>query len=169
MNAPVPNGTVLMILCVGIAAAAISDLRYRKIPNTLVSSIAAAGIVHAAAALGPRGAAASLLGAGAGVALLAWPFVRGVLGGGDVKLLGAVGAWIGAAETVRVLLLGAVLGGVLALGFLLSLTRSQRAGVRRNVASFTVPSVEHLDRARAVPYGLALAGAAAWVLLSGAR
>jgi len=169
MIAPAPNSTVLMLLCAGIAAAAISDLRYRKIPNALVSSIAAAGLVHAAAAFGARGALASMLGAGAGVALLAWPFVRGVLGGGDVKFLAAVGAWTGAAQTVRVLLIGAILGGLLALGFLVSLTRSQRAGVRRNIASLSVPSVEQLERARAVPYGLALAGAAAWVLLSGAR
>ncbi|HWL85685.1 MAG TPA: A24 family peptidase [Polyangiaceae bacterium] len=175
MAAPAPNGILLILLCCGIAAVAISDLRYRKIPNALVSSIAAAGFVHAAAVGGPRAALASLLGAGAGMALLIWPFARGLLGGGDVKLLGAVGGWVGVAGVLRVLLVGAVLGGFLALFFLLRLPRCQRADVRRNLVIFArsgelvVPAPADLDHARGIPYGLALIAAAMWVLISGVR
>ena len=178
MNAPAPNGTILILLCCAIATVAIFDLRDRRIPNVLVSSIAAAGFVHAAIVGGPRAALASLLGAGAGIALLVWPFARGLMGGGDVKLLGAVGAWLGVAGTVRVLLIGAVAGGFLALAFLFRLTRGERYDVRRNLTTFarsgelTVPPPEQLaqlQRSRGIPYGLAFTASAIWVLVSGVR
>ncbi len=137
----------------------------------LVSCMAAAGFFYAVAG-GPRAISASLLGASIGTALLMWPFAKGFLGGGDVKLLGAVGAWVGASGAVRISLLAAVVGGALALIYLVQMKRWQRALVRRTLVGFArsgelmVPPPEELDRVRGIPSGVAIAIAAIIVLVS---
>ncbi len=174
MSTPAPDGVLLFLRCCAIGAAAIFDSWARLIPNELVAIMAVGGIAHAALRGGPRGAAAALLGSGVGVALLYWPFARGLVGGGDVKLLGALGAWMGIAGAVRVLAFAAIVGGFLSLVSLLRLPPGQRSEVGRRLLRFarsgelSVPPPEHLERSRGVPYGLALALTALWVLLSGA-
>jgi prepilin peptidase CpaA len=49
------------------------------------------------------------------VAFFFLPFALGGMGGGDVKLMGALGAWLGAASVVWVALYAGMAGGVLAL------------------------------------------------------
>jgi prepilin peptidase CpaA len=173
MSVPMPHGFVLLLLLAALGAVGICDLRFRKIPNELVATIAAGGVIHAFAASGPRAVIASILGAVAGVALLAWPFSRGVLGGGDVKLLGAVGACVGVVGALRALLYGSLLGGLLSLVFLVRLKRTDRSQVGAVLRSFAlggtldVPAPEKLSRARGIPYAIALAGGGAWVLYFG--
>ena len=168
-----PHGFVLLLLLAALLAVGICDLRFRKIPNELVAAIAAGGVVHALVASGARAAMASVLGALAGVALLAWPFCRGVLGGGDVKLLGALGAWVGVMGALRTLLFGSLLGGLLSLVYLVRLRRTDRSRVGAVLWSFAregtldVPAPENLSRARGIPYAIALAGGGAWVLYFG--
>jgi hypothetical protein len=48
------------------------------------------------------------------------PFALGGLGGGDVKLLAAIGAWLGPAGAFWVALYAGVAGGVMALGVALA-------------------------------------------------
>jgi prepilin peptidase CpaA len=102
-------------IAAGVAfVACLTDLRTRRIPNVLTfgAAIAAFG-VHAMSA-GMPGFLSSLAGWMVGVALF-FPFfaMRG-LGAGDVKLLGAIGAWIGPVVVLRVALYSAIAGGVLA-------------------------------------------------------
>ena len=175
MNVPTPHGFVLLLLLVALTAVGISDLRFRKVPNELVAAIASTGVVHALVVGGPRAVLASILGAVAGVALLAWPYSRGVLGAGDVKFLGAVGAWVGVIGALRALLFGSLLGGLLSLVFLVRLKRRDRTEVGAVLRSFAlaggldVPAPEKLSRARGIPYAIALAGGGAWVLYFGVR
>jgi len=97
------------------ATAAWFDVRERRIPNAL--TVPALGVALALAALvdGLPGIRASLVGAGLCL-VLALPFflVRG-LGGGDVKLLVAFGAFLGPTELPAALFVMAVVGGVLGL------------------------------------------------------
>jgi|HubBroStandDraft_2_1064218.scaffolds.fasta_scaffold240863_3 prepilin peptidase CpaA len=176
MNVPPPHGPVWLLLLAALAAVAVYDLRVRRIPNALLAAIAVAGLAHALVVGGPRLGLAAALGAVAGAALLAWPFERGLLGGGDVKLLASLGVWVGVIGVVRVLLVGAVAGGLLALVSLARLTRADRADVRRGLVSFArsgrlaVPSPARLCAARGVPYAVALAAGGAWALcVGGAR
>jgi prepilin peptidase CpaA len=168
-----PHGFILILLLAALIAVGICDLRFRKVPNELVAAIAATGVVHALVAGGPRALMASVLGAVAGIALLAWPFSRGLLGGGDVKLLGALGAWVGVLGTLQALLFGSLLGGLLSLVFLVRLTHRDRADVGAVLSSFAgarglgVAEPERLSRARGIPYAIALAGGGAWVLYLG--
>jgi len=50
-----------------------------------------------------------------GLGILFIPFVLGGMGGGDVKLLGAVGCWLGASGVFNLFLYGALIGGVVAI------------------------------------------------------
>ena len=50
-----------------------------------------------------------------GIAIFFVPFALGGLGGGDVKLLGAIGAWLGPVNVLWVGLYAGVAGGVLAI------------------------------------------------------
>jgi prepilin peptidase CpaA len=60
-----------------------------------------------------------LVGVLAGGGIFYLLFLVGGMGGGDVKLMAAVGAWAGAAQTVIVLIAAAITGGILAVGFMI--------------------------------------------------
>ncbi len=77
-----------------LIAAAI-DVRTRRIPNWLTAATAAGGVALALTGRGAVGPGGACLGLLAGFALLAVPFGLRLMGGGDVKLLAAVGAWLG--------------------------------------------------------------------------
>ena len=57
----------------------------------------------------------SLAGCLVGGAIFFLPFALGGLGGGDVKLLAALGAWAGPADALWIALYSGVAGGVLAI------------------------------------------------------
>lgn len=101
-------------LAVGIAAC-VTDLRSRRIPNLLTfgAGLVAVGF-HALAPQG-QGVSNGLLGLATGLAVFFPVFALGALGAGDVKLMAAIGAWLGWEPVIWVALYGAVAGGVLAL------------------------------------------------------
>jgi prepilin peptidase CpaA len=102
------------VLLVGLVACA-WDLRTRRIPNWLTFGAAATGFVALAMTGGTGGMINSLAGWACGVALFfPWFALRG-MGGGDIKLLAAFGAWLGPADTLQIALHAALAGGVLAL------------------------------------------------------
>jgi prepilin peptidase CpaA len=105
---------VFGIAVAGNAAAAIVDLRTRRVPNALTMTMAAAGIGLAAMRAGPMGLAAAIAGCVLGAALMLPGHVLGGTGAGDVKLLGASGALLGPALTFHAFLATAISGGVLA-------------------------------------------------------
>ena len=95
--------------------ACVTDLRSRRIPNVLTFGAAAAGIVFHAIVPGGESVTSAVLGWLVGVAVFFVPFALGGLGGGDVKLLGALGAWLGPAGIIWAALYTGVAGGVLAI------------------------------------------------------
>ena len=134
-----------------LLAAAWQDLVARRIPNVIAGAIALLGL--AAVALGlPQGPWwAALLGAAAVFAVGAGLFAAGVLGGGDVKLLGATALWSGAAGIPELLFVTAVAGGALAL----------MAYVRPFVAAWAL-GPQTGSRLESVPYGIAIAVGGLW-------
>lgn len=98
-----------------LAGSLFYDLRERRIPNFLTLPSLAIGLVLQALLFGREGLMASFLGLGLGLLIL-FPFFAGSkFGGGDVKLLAAIGALRGFSFIWRAALLGAVSGGFLAL------------------------------------------------------
>src|SRR5688572_29530937 len=104
----------LAVLIVAMVAC-ITDLRSRRIPNVLTFGAAAAGIVFHAVVPGGESVTSAVLGWLVGVAVFFIPFALGGMGGGDVKLLGALGAWLGVSEIVWLALYTGVAGGVMAI------------------------------------------------------
>jgi prepilin peptidase CpaA len=103
---------LLLALCVT------TDLRNRRIPNAITLAGMLAGLALGAATHGVAGFAASAYGLLLAIALLFLPFALGGIGGGDVKMMAAVGALVGPQALLASLLAGMILGGVVAVGVL---------------------------------------------------
>lgn len=101
-------GTLLAIAC-------ISDLRTRRIPNVLTFTAAGLALVFHFATGGWSAAGTSLAGLLVGAALFFPMFALRGMGAGDVKLLAAVGAWVGPGQIVFVALATSVVGGLIGL------------------------------------------------------
>jgi prepilin peptidase CpaA len=95
--------------------AAVCDLSTRRIPNVLTLGAALAALSVRSYADGWSGAESSLAGWLVGVACFFPFFALGGMGAGDVKLLGALGAWLGPQPAVWVALYGSIAGGVIAI------------------------------------------------------
>ena len=109
------DALVTAVVAIGMGAAAVIDLRTRRIPNILTATLAAIGIGLAAAGFGRVGLGASLLGCLLGLAFMMPGHIFGATGAGDVKLLAAAGALLGPTDTVYAFLYTAIAGGALAL------------------------------------------------------
>ena len=145
-------------LFAGLLFATVEDLRARRVGNWLNAAIALAGLSMWTLGAGGRGL---LLSAGGLVACLAiglLPFAKGWLGAGDVKLLAAVGTWVGLPLVPMLLLLTAVAGGVVSLG---TLAYARRSSIRQFGEPTTRP------KAAQVPYALAIAAGATLTVLMG--
>jgi prepilin peptidase CpaA len=98
-------------------AAAIIDFRRLIIPNPLIGGLCILWVLELETTSRAT-PAATLAAIGCAVAVFlvgAVPFSRGLIGGGDVKLLAAATLWAGADALPPLLLLTALIGGVLAL------------------------------------------------------
>jgi prepilin peptidase CpaA len=114
-------------------AASVWDVWRRRVPNALTLGFAVGGVAYAVVSGGPRAAAWSLAGWGAGCALLLPAYLLRGVGAGDVKLLAAFGAWLGAGTVLWGALYGAIAGAVLAVA--VSAAGGTLAGALRNVGS----------------------------------
>src|SRR5207245_9761888 len=108
--------TLTTILAISVLiVAAYGDICRRRIPNELAISIAILGLARMVIA-GEPGVALWTLAAGAAVLFSGFlVFWRGLLGGGDAKLLAAVVLLVGYRELADLLLIMGLVGGLLAL------------------------------------------------------
>ena len=100
--------TLPLFILLGIAV--VTDVRSRRIPNWLNLLIVVTGLGNAAFSGVPVSFTHALLGMLAGFGILIIPFALGAMGGGDVKMLAGIGAWLGAMATVQVYAVAAVVG-----------------------------------------------------------
>ena len=108
-----PPLQLILAACVLIAAA--TDLRSRDIPNWLTLSAMGCGLALHPAFAGWAGLKMAAGGLGLAALIFLPLFVLRWLGGGDVKLMGAVGALAGPANLLTVILLDALLAGAASL------------------------------------------------------
>jgi prepilin peptidase CpaA len=106
-------GHIVILVVAGIAC--VWDLRTRRIPNLLTFGTAAAALVFQFFTRGTDGLVMGLGGWLVGVAVFFAAFALGGMGAGDVKLLGALGAWLGPYDAVWLALYTGVAGGIIAL------------------------------------------------------
>jgi prepilin peptidase CpaA len=101
-------------IALGIVAA-VWDLRTRRIPNVLTFGAALIAIVAHSYLGGFSAIAWSAAGWIVGVAFFLPIFALGGMGAGDVKLLAALGAWLGPQAVVWVALFSLIAGGIIGL------------------------------------------------------
>ncbi|MHC4879560.1 MAG: A24 family peptidase [Planctomycetota bacterium] len=102
---------IVFLACVGAytLAAAIWDIRVKRIPNKLTLPVFGLGLVYQLAFNQVDGLLAAGTGFAAGFGLLFLLWMIGSGGGGDVKLMGALGVWLGGKMTLMVLVASTVL------------------------------------------------------------
>ena len=152
------NLIVLFGICI-FAAVAYSDIRTRQIPNELVIGILALAAFRIALSGDPSAAIYTLAASTALFVATFLLFWRGLLGGGDVKLMVATGFLIGYHDLFQFLFVMSVSGALVALAVL--------ARNKFRVSPASAPPVEHPEPpARlTVPYGVAIAAAGIVTLL----
>ena len=96
--------------------ACVTDVRSRRIPNVLTFGAAAAALVFHAVTPGAGGLGVAAGGWLMGAAVFAPFFLLGGMGAGDVKLMAALGAWLGPGEALAIALYASLAGGVIAIG-----------------------------------------------------
>lgn len=150
-----------------VFAAAVTDIKTRRVPNLLVLPFLLAGLTTSAASSGWSGFGWSLCGVGLAILAMSLPvFLRG-MGMGDLKLCAAVGAWIGPGQLALALVVMGIAGGIMALAWALfnkSLGESldgmnnlmSRPFKRRSEQS-VAPTLDNSDASRKLPYAPAIA------------
>jgi prepilin peptidase CpaA len=94
--------------------ATVEDLRTRKVPNLVTGPALLLGVVVHLMRGGPAGALGAVAGAIVGGALLFPGWLMRLMGAGDVKLMAALGAWLGSAgSALYAVLLALLAGGIL--------------------------------------------------------
>lgn len=109
MTSPAAIAVVVAVL------ACASDLRTRRIPNVLTLGVAAIAMASQGILGGADALLVSVKGWLVGVALFFPFFAVGGLGGGDVKLLGALGACLGPGAAAWVAFYSSLAGGLMAI------------------------------------------------------
>jgi prepilin peptidase CpaA len=139
------------------------DVRYRRIPNTLVLATLAAGLTLNAIAGGVQGALLSLGGLALAFGLMFVLHVFGAMGAGDVKLFAAIGSVLGASLVFQTFFVVLLTGGALGVVTML------RSGAVRSTLHNTLMLLVGLlpgwkmpriavppDRRKTIPYGVAI-------------
>jgi prepilin peptidase CpaA len=103
------------LVAVYVAAAAAIDARLHRVPNWLTVPTALLGLAFHSFAPTGWGALTALGGFAVGFSLLLLPTLMGGAGFGDVKLLAALGAWLGTTYTLYAFVLAMFLAAFIAL------------------------------------------------------
>lgn len=150
MHAPTTMPLLAMSLLLALlCAAVVSDLRSRLIPNVLVlAGLVMAFSLHAAAWIGGTVSLAGpqwwapLAGSAAGLAVLMPLYLMRACGGGDVKLMAMIGAFIGTKAVLTAALYTLLAGGLLSMLFMFG--RGVAAQVLANVRFLLVDWVSRV-------------------------
>lgn len=158
---------VLLVVSMSLftALAALSDIRTRKVPNKLTIPVFLLGLVYQLVFHRWLGLADAAAGFGIGFGTLFVLWLIGGGGGGDVKLMGALGVWLGFRSTLMVMILSTAIVIVGTLGVMIysvcvrgmSGTRSKyfADGERKGMRHPTRDSKQRRIMAYALPVALA--------------
>jgi prepilin peptidase CpaA len=131
-----------------VAVVAVVDLTTRRIPNWLTVTAAAVALALNISRLGGHGVLASGAGLLTGVAAFLPLYLTGGFGAGDIKAMGAVGAFLGPKGVLIASVWTLLVGGLCALAVLVAFrwkTAHAKAGWLKNAGQ------------QPFPYGLAIA------------
>ncbi len=165
-------------VCLGISAfAAVNDLTCGKVSNRLVFPAFFLGLIWNLSEQGLAG----FMGAAMGglLPLILFPtYAMRLFGAGDIKLLMALGAWLGYESSARLILLSILSGGLMAIVVMVlyknCIYRFKRLWVYLKacvIAERLLPyqDFSRMEQGAAVPFALAVFGALVWFMLSSNR
>jgi len=125
--------TTCAILIPGTLLASWIDYSQKRVPNWLNAVLIVTGIVVQGFYFGMSGLTAGFWGLLTGFGLLIVPWLMHGMGAGDVKLMAAIGVWLGPLLTLYSFALGAIIGGITAVVMILSTGRLRMACVNIGV------------------------------------
>jgi len=152
--------TLIMVLVMAV----VTDLRSSRIPNWLTFSAMGFALAEHAWLNGMHGVLFSLAGLGVGLGVFFLIYLAGGVGAGDVKLMAAIGAFVGVYAVLSCAWLAMVVGGVYAFAAMCYQWGVAAAGQRLVYAAYGAVLVggSAWTRELALPfklrYGLAIAG-----------
>jgi prepilin peptidase CpaA len=157
------------LLAVGLLLAAVTDVRRRVVPNWVTVGLLFSGLLARGLSAGPAAAAWGLAGAAVALLLLLYPFARSWIGGGDVKLLAACGAWLGPLPVLLAVIFSAAAGGAISVGCFLRSPRPVRRRILTNLKvtlmSRSAPAPDHRPPRLSPPMAPAIAAGTLLVVL----
>ncbi len=109
---------IVISLAVLLSATSVTDYRGKRIPNILTLPAMVAGLSYHAVTHGLDGLAFAATGLAVGLGVMLLPFLLSLMGGGDVKLMAAVGSWLGANDVFTAFLFTCLCGGVYSVAML---------------------------------------------------
>jgi prepilin peptidase CpaA len=110
--------TIIILITILLTIAVITDVRSRRIPNMLTFPAVIAAIAYHSWLSGFDGLLFSIEGIGVGLAVFIVFYLAGGMGAGDVKLMGAVGGFLGPKGVFIAFLCTALIGGIYAMAML---------------------------------------------------
>jgi len=129
---------------VGLAAAGVVDVGWRVVPNRLIAALLGLGITISVVLGGRAGFEQALLGGLVGGALLIVPFAMGATGGGDVKLLAALGTVTGPVLVLKAFLVILAIGVVVSMVNILYRRAVRQTWVNIQLVYFRLLSLHRL-------------------------
>ena len=158
-----------VIVIIFLLAAVIYDFIDHRIPNAITLVATATGVLSHLYLGGLQGAGLSLGGFGLGLIFLLPFYLLGGMGAGDVKMMGAIGAFVGPYATLLAVGVALIFGALGGLGLLLisvlSSRRSPASDTAGNVLDGSVTAADGVFHTSAFrqtlktrfPYALAIA------------
>lgn len=168
---------VAAVLIPGTLLASWIDYSQRRVPNWLNLALIVCGFAAQAAYFGWPGVTTGFWGMLTGFGLLIVPWMMHGMGAGDVKLMAAIGVWLGPLLTLLSFALGAVIGGVVSIVMIVSSGRLRMACANLGVIVAKCSSRQTLfsefgsaksfgTTSQLLPYGVPLT-AGTWLVLAG--
>ena len=121
---------LIILTALVLLPASVFDLRQRRIPNALTFPAMAAGIIYWSYLNGLDGFMHGSGGMLLGIGTLILFYLMGMMGAGDVKLMGAVGSFLGPQGAFVAFLYSAIVGGLYAL-FVLARSKALKEAAGR--------------------------------------
>jgi prepilin peptidase CpaA len=168
---------VVIIVCITLAAAFL-DMRTRRLPNWFTVPVCIGGLLFHVITSGTTGLVTALGGFATGFGILLVLWLIGGGGGGDVKLMGALGAWLGATATVAVVVISAALAAFFSIAVILAgvakhgytyvqrrhVVKAENRVTKKSKATAEEELAERKTRRRLVPCALPVAFST-WMVL----
>lgn len=158
-----------------LTIAAYIDWKEKRVPNWLTFSAWGLGLLFNMVVGGVEGLWIGFVGSMVGLGTLVIPYALNGMGAGDVKLMAAVGAWVGAGATLEAFLWIIIFGGLMGTYSIVRSSQVKERVVTALVASRNLVTLKSLDAGRGqapekilLPYGVPIAfGFYAYFLFGG--